>query len=97
MGIQFNEAMKSFKIDAKDTSYIISIVDDEQFLGHVYFGEKIPDQDMNHLLRLEENPFVPSKNNRDRGTFMDSFPNEYSSHGLGDYRESSIRRVARKS
>lgn len=90
MGIQFNEAMKSFKIDAKDTSYIISIVDDEQFLGHVYFGEKIPDQDMNHLLRLEENPFVPSKNNRDRGTFMDSFPNEYSSHGLGDYRESSI-------
>jgi len=64
MGIQFNDALKSFKIDAKDTSYIISIVDEEQFLGHVYFGEKIPDQDMNHLLRLEENPFVPSKNNR---------------------------------
>jgi len=90
MGIKFNEELKSFKIDAKDTSYIISIVDEEQFIGHVYYGEKVPDEDMNYLMRLDENPFVPTKNNRDRGTFMDSFPNEYASHGLGDYRESSI-------
>jgi alpha-galactosidase len=91
MGIVFNEKSKSFKLDAKDTSYIMAIVDEEQFLGHVYFGEKIIDEDVNYLMRLEEPPFVPSKNNRDRTSFLDSFPTEYSTNGLGDYRESCLK------
>lgn len=91
MGIKFNERSRSFKLDAKDTSYIIAIVDEEQFLGHVYFGEKIPDEDVNYLMRLEEPPFIPSRNNRDRMSFLDSFPTEYSTNGLGDFRESCLR------
>lgn len=91
MSISFNKKSKSFKLDAKDTSYIIAVVDKEQFLGHVYFGRKLPDEDVNYLMRLEESPFVPSINNRDRMSFLDSFPTEYSTSGLGDFRESCIK------
>ena len=91
MGIKFIEDKKIFKLDAKDTSYIISVIDEEQFVGHVYFGKKIIDEDVNYLLRLEESPYVPSKNNRDRVSFYDSFPTEYSTHGIGDFRESCLQ------
>ncbi|WP_139902154.1 alpha-galactosidase [Clostridium thermarum] len=91
MGISYSEKSRSFKLDAKDTSYIIAVVDEENFLGHVYFGERIPDEDVNYLMRLEEPPFVPSKNNRDRMSFLDSFPTEYPTFGLGDFRESCLK------
>lgn len=90
MSIKFFEKHKVFKLDGKDTSYIISIVDEEQFLGHVYFGKKIVDENVNYLMRTEESPFVPSKNNRDRVCFYDSFPMEYSTHGIGDFRETCL-------
>lgn len=90
MGIKYFEKHKVFKLDAKDTSYIIAIVDEEQFVGHVYFGKKIIDENVNYLLRIEEPPYVPSKNNRDRVSFYDSFPMEYSTHGIGDFRETAL-------
>ena len=71
MGIKYFEKHKVFKLDAKDTSYIIAIVDEEQFLGHVYFGKRIIDENVNYLIRIEEPPYVPSKNNRDRVSFYD--------------------------
>ncbi len=91
MGIKYIENNRTFKLDSKDTSYIISIVDDEKFLGHVYFGQKVLDENLNYLMRTEESPFTPSKNNRDRVVFYDSFPFEYPSHGIGDFRESAIK------
>ncbi|MDV4150507.1 alpha-galactosidase [Clostridium sp. AL.422] len=91
MGIKYIEKNRTFKLDAKDTSYIIAIVDEENFLGHVYFGKKVLDEDLNYLMRTEESPFIPSKNNRDRVAFYDSFPFEYSNHGIGDFRESAIK------
>ena len=91
MGIKFIEKYNVFKLDAKDTSYIMAIVDEEKFLGHVYFGKKVIDENINYLMRLEEPPYYPTKNNRDRVSFYDSFPMEYSTHGIGDFRESSIQ------
>lgn len=82
---------KLFKLDTKNTSYCIGVVDQEQFLGHVYYGANLNDYHLSHLLRIQEPPFVPSRNNRDRGSFLDSFPMEYSTQGLGDYREDCIR------
>ena len=84
------DVKKLFKLDTKNTSYVIAVVDDEQFLGHVYYGQKLNDYHLDHLLRIKEGPFVPSRNNRDRGSFLDSFPMEYPAHGLGDYREDCI-------
>ena len=91
MSRRFIEKDKVFKLDSKDISYIIAIVDEEQFVGHVYFGKKILDENVNYLLRIDEPPYVPSKNNRDRVSFYDSFPMEYSTHGIGDFRESCLQ------
>lgn len=90
MNIYFDEITKTFKLDTADISYVIALVDEEKFIGHVYFGKKISDQDVNYLMRTDENPFVPSKNNRDRSSFYDTFPTEFSGVNVGDYRESAI-------
>lgn len=90
MNIQYNEEKRIFKLDTTHTSYIIGIVDDEGFIGHAYYGAKISDSDVEYLMRTGEAPFVPSKNNRERGPFFDTFPTEYPGNGLGDYRESAI-------
>ncbi len=94
MGIFYaeNQGNKLFKLDTPNTSYIIGVVCEEGFLGHVYYGKKINDmQGAEHLTRMYDHPFTPDTNARDRLSFMDCFPTEYSSHGVGDYRESSIR------
>ena len=90
MAAVFWEEEKIFKLDTRNTTYVIAVVDDEQFLGHVYYGKKLKEVHLDGLLRIHENPFVPSRNNRDRVSFLDSFPMEYPAHGLGDYRESCI-------
>ena len=81
---------KLFKLDTKKTSYVIGVVDEEQFLGHIYYGAYLNDYHCSHILRISENPFVPSKNNRDRCSFLDCFSMEYPAQGLGDYREDCI-------
>ena len=90
MAAVFLEEEKIFKLDTRNTTYVIAVVDDEQFLGHVYYGKNLKEVHLDGLLRIHENPFVPSRNNRDRVSFLDSFPMEYPAHGLGDYRESCI-------
>ena len=79
-----------FKLDTPNSSYVLGVVDDEGFVGHIYYGQKINDYHLESLIRINENPYVPSKNNRDRGSFYDSFPMEYPTGGLGDYRESCL-------
>lgn len=92
MGISFLERERLFKLDTPHTTYLIGIVDKEGFLGHAYYGKRIEDAGgAAALMRLNEAPFTPQSNARDRLSFLDSFPTEYSGHGLGDYRESSIR------
>lgn len=88
--IHYYEKERVFKLDTPHTSYLIGIVDEEKFLGHIYYGAKITDYDVRALMRTGEAPFVPSQNNRDRSSFLDAFPMEYPGHGVGDYRESAI-------
>lgn len=90
MGITFYEDKNVFKLDTPNTSYLIGIVDEEKYVGHMYYGKKIEDYNLFYRMRIGEMPFVPSKNNRDRVSFLDSFPMEYSTHGLGDFRESCL-------
>ncbi|NLZ46467.1 MAG: alpha-galactosidase [Clostridiales bacterium] len=89
MSISFNKQAQTFKLCAKNTVYMMKIVD-EGYLAHLYFGKNIPDDDLTYLLRLDENPFTPATNNRERGSFMDNLTFEYPCFGLGDYRESCI-------
>ena len=92
MGIIYFEKERLFQLNTPDTTYVIGIVGEEGFLGHVYYGKKIGDvQGAAALMRIYEPPFTPDTNARDRLSFLDCFPTEYSAHGVGDYRESSIR------
>lgn len=90
MAIHYLEEHNIFQLDTANTSYLIGIVDEEKFPGHIYYGSKIRPGDASYLLRTQEPPYVPSRNNRERTSFYDQFPFEYPGNGLGDYRESAI-------
>ncbi len=90
MAIRYNEESRSFQLDTKATSYVIGIVDAEGFVGHAYFGKKLGDDDVTYLMRAGEHPFTPESNARDRLSFLDCFPMEYPTGGVGDFRESAI-------
>ena len=86
MSVTYNESARSFKLTAKDTCYVLQVVS-EGYLAHTYFGKALPDDDLTYMLRLDENPFTPETNDRDRASFMDTLPFEYPTYGLGDYRD----------
>ncbi len=88
--ITYNEKQRVFQLDTPNTTYMIGIVDEENFIGHIYYGRKLKNADASYLMRTDEPPFVPSKNNRERCSFYDCFPFEYPTAGLGDYREGCI-------
>lgn len=90
MAITYYEATDTFKLDTPASTYMIRVVDEERFIGHVYYGRKVPDEDLSYRLRINEPPFTPSVNNRDRVSFLDTFPMEYPTHGLGDFREDCL-------
>ena len=85
-----NEKDKAFKLRANNTDYMMKVCE-EGYLAHVYYGNKVPDEDLTYLLRLDESPFTPATNDRDRASFMDTLPFEYPCFGLGDYRESAFK------
>lgn len=64
MGITYFNNSKTFKLDTKKSTYMIAIVDKEQFIGHVYYGKRIEDEEMSYLLRIYEPPYIPTENNR---------------------------------
>ena len=53
MGVQFFEKERIFKLDTKASSYLIGIVDEEGFLGHIYYGKKMQDHDVAYLMRTQ--------------------------------------------
>lgn len=90
INIFYNEKDKAFKLRANNTDYMMKVCE-EDYLAHVYYGNKVPDEDLTYLLRLDESPFTPATNDRDRASFMDTLPFEYPCFGLGDYRESAFK------
>lgn len=90
MGIQYLEEEKLFRLTTKDTEYVIGIAD-ERYVGHVYFGRRLEDDRCAYLMRTGEPPYVPSENLREKCSFLDTFPMEYPTWGVGDYRESCLR------
>ncbi|MGN0395791.1 MAG: alpha-galactosidase [Coprococcus sp.] len=86
--INYYEKEQLFKIDTPNSSYVMAVADG--FLGHVYYGKRLSDYNIGYLLRTEDSPFVPSVNRRDKVSFLDAFPMEYSFGGTGDFRETCL-------
>lgn len=91
MSITYYESERVFKLDTPNTSYLIGIVDKENFVGHIYYGKRLMEHALTYLLRTDENPKVPSENNRERLSFYDCFPMEYPTQGIGDYRMNCLQ------
>ena len=91
MNITYNEKNRVFAIETENAGYYIAVVDGDNFLTHVHYGKKICiDDNLPHLLRIDEYPHTPSRNNRDRISFYDSTRWEYPCGGIGDFRESAL-------
>ncbi len=87
--IKYCEDDKVFKIDTLSTTYMIAVAE-EKYVGHLYYGKKINDTSITDALRTNMAPFAFIGNDREKISFMDSFPMEYPSHGVGDFRGDAI-------
>ena len=87
--ISYDYNTNIFQLDTDNTSYVIGLTDGK-YVGHVYYGKRLATTDLAYLLRIDEPPFVPSKNLREKVSFLDTYPMEYSFGGTGDFRESCI-------
>mgnify|MGYP003300381437 CR=1 FL=1 len=90
MGIEYYPKERVFKLDSRNSTYMIGVLDKEGFLGHIYYGKRIDDYELSYLLRTEDYPYLPSINQRERVSILDRLPIEYSTQGIGDYRESCL-------
>ena len=87
--ITFNQERKSFHLETKNSSYIISI--HRGIVVHNYYGAKIPQKDdVFYLTRADEIPYGPQAIEREKLSFLDLISKEISEDGLGDFRETSL-------
>lgn len=90
MRIQYFKDEQVFKLDTKSSSYVVGIIGNEKLIGHVYYGRKIESHKLAYLLGLGEPPQAYPLDASDRVKFMEEYPKEYPTHGLGDYKEDAI-------
>lgn len=89
MGIEYLEKDQLFRLTTPNTEYVIGLTDGI-YIGHVYYGRKIGDARCGYLMRTGEHPFTPAQKKREKCSFADTYPFEYSTWGVGDYRESCM-------
>lgn len=90
--ISFDKTEQIFKLDTKNTSYIIGIYD-QNYLLHLYYGAKIPD--CTNLFFNARRPMTASFSPSnpcvsDQSFSVDAAPMEYSCNGSGDFRISAL-------
>ena len=91
MSIIFNEEKQIFKLDTNKSTYIIQIFE-QGYLSHLYYGAKIPDDNVESL-RFRGGFASFSPNNAkvcDPSFSPDLSPLEYSCNGTGDFRISAF-------
>ena len=91
MNITFDSAKRIFRLETENTSYVMAVAGEEGYLGHAYYGPRTGEDDLTYLLRTEEYPFRPLRDNRDGVAFLSTFHKEFAGSGAGDFRESSVR------
>ncbi len=91
MSIQFSDTRQVFTLHTDRSTYQMKI-GSYGYLMHLYYGEKIEDEDTDYLITYYDRGFSPNPNEagNDRTFSLDAIPQEYSSCGVGDYRISSM-------
>jgi alpha-galactosidase len=85
MPIHFNDKTRTFHLTAKDTSYIIHVLKNDAVL-HAYFGKKIKNANIYHVLKLSHVSIDTDNINFGNYLMLDFLPQEYPAYGNTDFR-----------
>ncbi len=86
-GIYYNEESQVFLLNTNGISYAMAC--SGGYLGHLYIGPGLSDFPSKDVLREGDYTYLKG-NPGDKCVFMDGFPFEYSSGGIGDFRVSPL-------
>ena len=94
MAARYNAETKTFILETADSSYIMKVSRYGNLL-HMYYGSRIPDEDLDYLLTFHDRGFSPNPNEagNDRTFSLDFLPQEFSGGRNGDYRSPSLELV----
>ena len=90
MGIFYEERQRVFHLNTPSSTYLIGLIDDKGLVGHLYYGKRIDDLDVESLIKSNDVIRFPSECNGECLRFLDGFQAEYATAGIGDYRESCL-------
>lgn len=99
MSIQISKKYNMFKLDTRQSSYLIQVTA-RGCVGHLYYGDKIElsndrmtdsdAADLEALLGAAQRNCIPSGEDREKVNFEDTFSWEYGMPGYGDFREPCV-------
>ncbi len=91
MSIRYNADSNTFILETRNTSYLMKVSRYGNLL-HLYYGERIPDENLDYLIKVQDRGFSPNPNEagNDRTFSLDYLAQEYSTDGKGDYRVPSM-------
>ena len=88
MAITYSEEKRQFRLDSAHTSYLIGVTQ-EGYVGHINYGSRVSCFGGEDAFRLCEVP-GPGVKKREKCAFLASFPFEYPTAGVGDFRDSCL-------
>ena len=89
--ILYDAQSRTYTLHTQNTTYQMKVWDYNVLL-HTYYGPRLSGGDLSYILRCKDRGFSPNPNEAgsDRTFSLDTFPQEYSTCGVGDYRLPSI-------
>ena len=92
MSIYIDNENKVFYLETKNMSYVMDVK--EGYLRHVYYGTKIGRTNISMFVKNHRAGYLPDITGASDGRgCLDTMPQEYSSFGYGDFRNSCVRIV----
>ena len=87
MPILYNDSTREFHLQTEKTSYIFSVMENDQ-LGQLYYGKKLHHRESFHrLFHVEATPNTACVNEGDLVFSLDLLKQEYPAYGTTDFRE----------
>lgn len=87
--ITYNAKNRTFYLETESSSYIIGVLQ-SGIVTHIYYGTRIPQDDMSYYIQNTSCQFSPKLKEGEFVGYIDTIPQEISTFGRGDFRESSI-------
>lgn len=91
MTIIYNDKTREFHLQSANSSYILTVLENEQ-LGHLYYGKKVRHKDsFEHLLVTGHRSNITYLKSDDMNFSLEQTKQEYPSYGTTDFREPAFQ------